>query len=144
MRVLTFAGLAVCLVGLSTGCISVVQYAPNEGLVQTKGVEDVRKQLGEVMNRSVNPHVTATEVTDEYLQYNWSEAYMGAWYQQVTTSHQNRIYFANLSRVEIYENNNVYLWWPNDQRVDKLLFASMEDAKLFVDCVSSLRAARKK
>jgi len=143
-RLLVTLAASAVVVSVAGGCISVVPYEPNVGLVAAKGAPEVNRICAEVMNRAVNPHVTAVDVTDEYLRYAWIQTQMGPFYTEINTPAENRIYYVNLARVEIYQNFNVYVWGPQDSRVDKVMFSNMEDAKLFADCLMSLKSAHKK
>lgn len=131
---------AACFVGAS--CVAVVPYEARAGLVQEQSFEAVRRLLSEVSTRAINPHITTVEVTDEFFFYGWTETYLGPFYVPVTSSHQNQIFYANIGRIELYENHNVFIWGPGDQRVDKVLFARPEDAKTFIDCLVSLQAGK--
>ncbi len=125
------------------GCIAVVPHEPNVSLVDARGLAEVRGLTSEVLTRASNRPITIVDITESYLQYSWNESYLGPFYNVITAHNENRIYFANVARVEIYENNNVFIWGPRDQRVDKILFLNAEDARLFTDCLLSLREARK-
>ena len=143
-RPLVILAAALAVVCVAGGCISVVPYQPNEGLVAAKGAPEVSKTCAEVMNRAVDPHVTAIDVTEEFIRYAWIQSSMGPFYTTINTPAENRIYYVNVARVELYKNNNVYVWAPADSRVDKILFSNPEDAKLFLDCLLSLKSAHKK
>ena len=138
---------ALLLLGATTftspGCVSVVPYAPNTTLVDARGFPEIHRTASEVLNRALDPHITTVDITEAYLQYGWTGTYVGPFWNPITTSHESRIYFANVARVELYANHNVFVWGPQDQRVDKILFATSEDACLFLDCLMSLRATRK-
>lgn len=135
--------LVVPLAGLAAaGCIAVVPYAPRTTLIADQGLQDVKRLLFEVSTRALNPHITVVDANEEFFCYGWTETFLGPFYTPVTASHKNTIFYVNVSRIEIYENNNVFIWGPGDQRVDKILFGSLEDAKLFADCLTSLKATR--
>jgi len=143
-NVLVFLVLVLLASLPAAGCIAVVPYQPRSALVAEQGLPEVKRLLSEVTRRAINPHITTVDVQDDFLWYSWTETYPGPFYVPVTTSHQNQIYFANIGRIELYENNNVYVWGPGDSRRDMVLFADANDAKLFIDCLNSLKAARVK
>src|SRR5262245_22395520 len=122
MRGSSFLTTVVAL--LACGCIKQIAYSPNESLVQSLGVDKARQDLEIVLARSVEPKVTSSEVTDDYLDYRWTQTALGPFYQTISSTVEARIYFENLSRIEVYENHNVFLWAPGDSRVDKVRFAN--------------------
>src|SRR2546428_12461975 len=70
--------LLICVISvLSAGCPTAVQYQPNEGIVDTLGVVPARQRLQEIVARSINPQVTESEVTDDFLQYRFRQAVAG-------------------------------------------------------------------
>jgi hypothetical protein len=124
------------------GCVAVVPYEPKSDLVSARGKEEAGRQLAVLLNRAVQPRVTSVAVTDDFVEYGWQETYPGPFYVPVTASHLTQIFFANVARIEVYENFNVFLWAPGDARVDKVLFATLEDAKGYADWIASMRSAR--
>src|SRR6266705_2747012 len=88
---------------LSVGCPTAVQYQPNEGIVDTLGVVPARQRLQEIVARSINPQVTESEVTDDFLQYRFRQAVAGfrtagdiALAQFIFGNHQDAKMFADL------------------------------------------------
>jgi hypothetical protein len=132
--------LAIALPALALGCMQPIQYAPNEGVVQSLGPEKAKQELQILMARSVEPQIGMVEAKDESVHYRWNQHAMGAFYQTITTSVDTEIFYANLNRIEIYENHNVFIWGPGDSRVDKVRFATAEEAKRFADLLTSFRA----
>jgi hypothetical protein len=133
----------VPLLGLQLGCVAVLPYQPQENLVSKDGFETVKARLSELLTRSVQPQVTSVEVTEEFVRYGWTQTVMGPFYAPMTTGGLVQIFYANVARIEVYENHNVFLWGPGDQRVDKILFANDQDAKALADSITSWRAARR-
>src|SRR5262249_3910312 len=130
-----------CLVSvLGTGCPSPQQYHPSDRLVRELGEAQARQQLDEVLSRAVNPHITDVEITDKFLRYRFQQTIVGAFYQVSTTLSENRITFANINRVEIYDSHLVFVWHNNRSLMAQIVFASDEDAKLFADLIESFRA----
>jgi hypothetical protein len=130
----------IALSALGTGCMKPIQYTPNEGLVPSLGTDQAKQELQILMARSVEPLIGLVEAKDDSVHYRWNQQSMGAFYQTITTSVDTEIFYANLNRIEIYENHNVFVWGPNDSRVDKIRFASAEEAKRFADLLMSFRA----
>src|SRR2546428_1894372 len=99
--------LLICVISvLSAGCPTAVQYQPNEGIVDTLGVVPARQRLQEIVARSVNPQVTESEVTDDFLQYRFRQAVAGFPTGAIL---ENRIHFLNVGRLEVFENNLVII-----------------------------------
>jgi hypothetical protein len=117
--------LLVCVVsGLSAGCPRAVSYQPNEGMVETLGVPQARQLLKETILRSVNPRVDDVEVTADFVRYHLAG-----------TTYDVRIFFKDVQRAEIF-NNNVVLLWGGDQRMlARPLLANTQDATTFADLV---------
>jgi hypothetical protein len=130
----------LALAALSAGCVAVVPYTPDESQVQSLGVDKAKQELELVLARAIEPQIALVEPKDDSLHYRWNQTHLGAFYQTVTIPNDTLIFYANLSRIELYENSYVYLYAPNDSRVDKVRFASLEDAKRFSDLVMSFRA----
>lgn len=122
-----------CVVStLSVGCPSTVSYQPNEGVVDTLGVPQAQQRLKDTLLRSVNPRVDDVEVTDDFMRYHLAG-----------TTYDVRVFFKDVQRAEVY-NNNVVLIWGGDQRVlARPLFANTQEATTFADLVLSFaRRAR--
>ena len=135
--------LVVCSISaLAVGCPAVVSYQPNERLVHDLGVEQARKRLEETLSRSINPRVVDVQVAQEFVHYRYQQPIPG-WFYGVpvgVTMAENRVHFANVSRVEIFETNVVFLRTANDIILAQLIFANQEDAKTFADLILSFRA----
>ena len=132
--------LGAACAALACGCMSPIPYTPDENLVQSLGPEKAKEELEIITSRAVEPQIGMVELTDDSLHYRWNQTQLGAFYQSVTNTIDTQIFFANLSRLEIYENHNVFLYAPNDSRVDKIRFATAEDAKRFSDLLLSFKA----
>ena len=131
-------GLLVCVVSaLSAGCPASVQYHPNEGIVDTIGVAQARQRLQEIVSRSINPQVTETEVTDDYLLYRYRQAIAGFPTGAIL---ENRIHFLNVGRTEVFENNTVNVRTGSGVVLAQLVFGNNQDAKMFADLLASIRA----
>jgi hypothetical protein len=89
--------LLLCVVSvLSVGCPTAVQYQPNEGIVDTLGVAQAKQRLQEIVARSINPQVTESEVTDDFLQYRFRQVIAGFPTGAIL---ENRIHFLNVGRI---------------------------------------------
>lgn len=115
---------------LSAGCTP-IQYQPKEGIVDTLGVPQAQQRLQEVLLRAVAPRIDTVEVTDDFLRYHIAH-----------TSYEVRILFENVSQMDVFENHYVFIWASGKRILAKILFVNDEDAKMFVDLVSSFRVRR--
>ena len=136
------AGAAVLiLVGAYlAGCVKVVPRQPNLKVVEEVGAEDAKKRLGEVMTRSADPRISVVDATDDGVRYRWDQVIQG-WYgiPAGTVQNETQIFFKNIEKIEVYENNNVFVYGPGG-RIDKVLFSAQQDAFLFHDLLESFRA----
>jgi hypothetical protein len=132
--------LQVCVVGvLSVGCSTTLQYQPNEGIIDTLGVAQAKQRLQEIVARSINPQVTESEVTDDFLQYRFRQAIAGFPTGAIL---ENRIHFLNVGRMEVFENNLVIVRTAGDIVLAQFVFGNNPDAKMFADLLASFRARR--
>jgi hypothetical protein len=122
---------------LSAGCPAPVQYHPKEGTVDTMGVAQARQRLQEIMSRSINPQVTESEVTDDYLLYRYRQAIAGFPTGAIL---ENRIHFLNVGRTEVFENNTVNVRTERAVVLAQFVFGNNQDAKMFADLLASFRA----
>src|SRR5262245_32679372 len=115
----------LCLLGalglLGTGCVTALNYQPNDRIVETLGVEVARERLRETLLRVVSPPIQTVTFTNESLEYKW--------HPQVGTL----INFINLHRVEIFDNHTVFIRGAGDQILSILRYGTEQDAKLFAD-----------
>jgi hypothetical protein len=132
--------LQVCVVSvLSVGCSTAVQYQPNEGIIDTLGVAQAKQHLQEIVARSINPQVTESEVTDDFLQYRFRQAIAGFPTGAIL---ENRIHFLNVGRMEVFENNLVIVRTAGNIVLAQFVFGNNPDAKMFADLLTSFRARR--
>ncbi|MBI3724418.1 hypothetical protein HY251_10760 [bacterium] len=144
-RAVLAAPLLLAASAALAGCIPLVNYTPDETAVEKLGPEEGRKRLQETMARAQDPKIMVCEATDDYVDWKWNQVIHGAYGIPVGTSPQNaRIFYANLTKLELYENHNVYLYGPSDQLTAKVMYGNEGDAKLFMDLMASFRARRLK
>jgi len=124
---------------LSVGCPTAVPYQPNEGIVDTLGVAQAKQRLQEIAARSINPQVTESEVTDDFLQYRFRQVIAGFPTGAIL---ENRVHFLNVGRTEVFENNLVIVRTAGDIVLAQFVFGNNPDAKMFADLLASFRARR--
>jgi len=64
----------------------------------------IPRRLREIVAPSINPQVTESEVTDDFLQYHFRPAIAGFPTGAIL---ENRIHFLNIGRMEVFQNNLV-------------------------------------
>ena len=132
--------LLPCVISaLAAGCAPAVQYQPNEGVVDTLGIPEARRRLQETLTRSINPQVTAVEVTDDFLNYHYRQAIAGFPTGAIL---ENRIHFLNIGKVEVYDNNIVIIRTMSNIPLAQFIFGNPQDPRMFADIISSFRARR--
>ncbi|MBI4586671.1 MAG: hypothetical protein HY717_21880 [Planctomycetes bacterium] len=130
---------------LSGGCVAVIDYQPQEKMVDELGFEEAGKRLQEVMTRASAPRINAVNVAEDFFNYHWQQPIIGPYgvHMGYTPSFM-QIFYANIARLEIYENHYIFLRAPDDAIISQILFATDQDAKIYADLVMSFRARRLK
>jgi hypothetical protein len=134
-------GAAVCILwaGYLAGCVKVVPRQPNTKAVEELGADAAKQRLQEVMARAVDPRIAIVTVADDSVRYRWDQPIQG-WYGVPAGSVQNetQILYRNIDRMEVYENNKVFVYGPAG-RIDQILFGNQADAFQFHDLLESFR-----
>ena len=134
-------GAALCILSAAyiVGCVKVVPRQPNTKAVEELGADTAKQRLQEVMTRAVDPRIAVVTVADDSLRYRWDQPIQG-WYGVPAGSVQNetQIFFRNIDRMEVYENNKVFVYGPAG-RIDQILFGNQQDAFQFHDLLESFR-----
>jgi hypothetical protein len=134
-------GAALCILSAAyiVGCVKVVPRQPNTKAVEELGADTAKQRLQEVMTRSVDPRIVGVTVADDSVRYRWDQPIQG-WYGVPAGSVQNetQIFFRNIDRMEVYENNKVFVYGPAG-RIDQILFGNQADAFQFHDLLESFR-----
>jgi hypothetical protein len=108
-------------------------------MVETLGVPQARQRLKEIVLRSINPQMVEVDVTDDYLHYRYRQAVAGFPTGAII---DNRVFFTNVARVEVFENNVVNVRTSANHLIAQVIFGTNEDAKTFADLLSSFRSQR--
>jgi len=135
------ATLAAAGLALVVGCVSQLAYEPDVKSIDKMGAEAAKARLIEVLTKARQPHITSVKVTDDSVQYFYDEP-TDPFYIS-TVGNTTQIFFVAIDRIEVYSNQNVFVWGAPDH-VDKVLFWSPEDARTFADLMMSYRAKVKK
>lgn len=124
---------------LGAGCVSVVPYQPKSNLVAESGVESAQAQLADLLRRAAAPRFSSVEVDDRRAKLTMIHTHIGPFYQAIHTPIPVDILYAMVSRMELYENNYVFSYDASGRLLmPKILFASRDDARLFMDLITSL------
>jgi hypothetical protein len=107
----------------------VVQRQPNDTLVDTLSVLEVRERLEETLLRSVNPPIQSVVITDDFLRYRLNIAI-----------YEIQINFKNVNRVDVYGNKWTFVRGHEEQIIARIYFSTELDAQTFADLLMSLRA----
>ena len=125
------------LVALCVGCISPLAYSPNAGLVDSMGDAAAEEEFAKVLKRSQTPEIREVTVEGDQFAYQWrGQAGPAGVYP---LDGQRAIYFANVTRIDIYENFRAFAF-NNDLRLADFHFNSLGDAQRFADLVYSFKA----
>jgi hypothetical protein len=132
--------LCACLVGVfSLGCPAPAQYQPNTRLVSDLGVPQAQRRLKEALLRCINPQMVEADVTDDFLHYRYRQVIAGIPTGAIL---ENRVFFVNVARVEVFINNVANVWAPGNHLLAQLIFGNPEDARTFADLVMSFHGLR--
>lgn len=116
---------------LSVGCSPVAQQ-PNTRLATEMGVPQAQQYLEEVLLRSLNPPISAVEVTAEFVRVDLAN-----------TTYQVRVFFNEVQRTEVFKNHLVFLWGAHERILFRPVFTNHQDAQAFADLMLSFRTAKR-
>lgn len=129
--------LPLLLVALCAGCMSPLAYTPNSGMVDQLGEEGAEAEFAKILKRSQTPEVREVTVEHDNFAYKWR----GQAGPAGTYAHdgERAVYFANVNRIELFENFKAFLWNDGILLAD-FRFNSLGDAQRFADLVSSFKS----
>jgi len=136
LHLLTGALGVLALAVSAVGCVAPVPYQPSDGLVDELGVEEAKEELGAVLTRSIAPAVHDVEVDAEKFSLTWHGR--AGFYGPYAHGGRRTVYYKNVTRFELYENNKAWPYSGNNHLLD-IQFGALEDAKLFADLVWSFK-----
>lgn len=138
----TFLALATvtALLG-SASCVALVPHEANTNLVQDSGVEAVTQRMTTLLKSAQAPVFSNVEVDQEMMRlqlanygaWGWGWGYGGNPMQGVS------IPYRAITKVDLYENNKVFLYMANGGSTIEILFPDMGYATEFVDHVASMQ-----
>lgn len=134
--------LVILTLGFFSGCVALVPHSPNTRLVEELGADAAESKFAEILNRSTQPRYQGTEVSEDSFKTSQTGVVMGAWYQTHHVTNQIQIYFNNISRVEVYENNAVFVRGVGDVVLLRAAFTNLEDATMLADLIESFKASK--
>ncbi len=125
------------------GCAAVQDYQPKTNMIQEMEIKDAQRQLRDILLRATFPKVTSVSFTEDAIKIKSQQSHLGFFYQTVTNQLENDLYFSLLDRMQIYENNFVFIYGSGNRLQMKILFPTKEEAQTFMDLLWSLRSAHK-
>lgn len=134
------SSLAILCLCLGTSCIAIVPYEPKTSVLQTLGEEEAAKRFDRLLTKSTDWRFNVAEAGKDHFDAEKLEVILGAFWVQHTVPSSLRIYYADVSRIEVYENNVVYLRNPSGVVTLKATFPSRDAAFEFADLVASYKA----
>ena len=138
----TFGMLLALPTALAIGCVAIVPYQPKANLVTESGAESAQTQLADLLRRAAAPRFSSVEVDDKRAKLEMLQTHVGAFYQTIQTTIPFDISYSMVGRMELYANNYVYRYDTAGRLMPPhILFASQQDAMLFMDLITSLRDA---
>ncbi|MGE3541660.1 MAG: hypothetical protein AB7N91_30070 [Candidatus Tectimicrobiota bacterium] len=111
-----------------TGCLVQAPYQPDSQRVAALGVSQAQQQLEGVLLRSINPPITAVEVTGDFVRVDVG-----------TTTYQVRVFFQDVQKADVYTNHLVILRGADDRLLFRPIFANAQDATTFADLMLAMR-----
>jgi hypothetical protein len=136
------AAAATAIVLLTWGCSSQLPYTPNDGLVDTLGVEEAKKRIAHVLQRAIKPHITTVRATDDYVQYFWEKMAPETFYDPLYVANVTEVHYATLTQVKVFDDFRVTFAGPLAEPVDEIRFGTDEDARTFADLLLSFKAKK--
>lgn len=119
------------------GCVSVVPRSPNTGLVSELGLEETQKEVMVISARARDPQISEVEFNDVGFVYSYSAL---APMTLIPTQGKHSVIWQNMTRLDLYENNKVFVIGQGDRVTSQILFNDMSDAERWQDLVMSLQA----
>ena len=127
-----------------SGCVSIIPHQPNLQLVEELGEAAAVQKFAETLNRSTQPRYQGTEVLKDSFKTKQVGVVMGAWYSTHQISSDIQVYFNNISRVEVYDNNVVFIRGIADEILLRATFMNIQDATTLADLLESFKVAKSK
>jgi hypothetical protein len=118
----------------------VVNRQPNTGLVADMGVEGVQKELKIISTRASAPRIVDVEFNDVGFVYSHDAHHPMAW-GLAPVQGKTSVVYDNLARLDLYENNRVFIIGPNNRELAAITFGNPSDAEGWCDLVLSLKAS---
>lgn len=123
------------------GCIGVVPYTPKTSLIDDLGYEEAQTRFGQVMTRCRAPKVNDGKIDEKKFEVDTPAHYGGGWgwYGGHHQGGNAAFYHSNVGRLDVYENNKVFVIGTDEKKLAEFLFADQPDAFLFCDLIYSFR-----
>lgn len=126
----------------SQGCVKLVPYAPSENKLESMGEDAARTRFGELLTQSRDPFYAQGEIDRDKLTVQAQVGTVGwGWWGAGPGNMSRTIYLNNISNIELYDNNVVFIRDLSNAIVLKATFPSPDVAREFVDVVWSFKTA---
>lgn len=134
---------SILLLLVCAGCPSTVPYQPQQGVLAEVDTSEARSRLRETLGRAIEPPVLWVDVDDDSVRYRYKDVIHGPFgIPTGSVERTQEVFFVNVRRVELYDNNWVYLYGVDQRLIAKVCFDTERDARSYADLVSSFRERR--
>lgn len=120
---------------LALACSAKVPYQPRDGALDGVPEGERQRAFAETLTKAVKPRIVQVWVDDASYGYESDRVVRGA-------NQRSGVYFINVSRADLYSNNVVFVVDTNERVVDRVGFATPNDARAFIDVLAFYRTRR--
>lgn len=140
-RRLALASLAGLVLTFASGCIPTVAYTRDDEAVARLGVEAAQKELSDILYSAAAPQVTAVEFTDDMVKISYNQPVFGPYGVVVSaTPLSYPLTYHRIQRIEVYENNKIFIYGPSGTVEREILFNTLEDARRCAQLLLAFKA----
>lgn len=119
-----------------SGCVGLVPHQANTGLVDELGADEARKKFRVVSARARDPQIVEVEFNDVGFVYVYNSL---APMTLIPMQGKMSVLYDNLERLDLYENNRVFLIGSGGHEMASITFGSLGDAEEWVDLTLSFQ-----
>lgn len=127
------------LLAAGPGCVSVVPYTPKTSLIEELGYEGAQDRFAVLMNGARSPRIGTASIDTKKFEFELSGGHAGWWWGWGQPGSHPVVYLENIGRLDIYENNKVFVIAPDERKMTEFLFGSQGDCFVFADLVYSFK-----
>lgn len=135
--------LALPAIVLLVGCSAPVQYRPDEESLHGLETRQREQVFVETISRAIKPRIVQVWIDDVSYGHDAGRVVRDAFGVPVGQYPERRIiYFVNISRLQLFTNNAIFVYDTNGRVVDKLRFSNPSDAQAAMDVIAAYQARR--